>query len=253
MKPAAPRNLSAFTRIELLVLILVVADIAVLVALAMLLPARPHQHSGDWISCGGQLREIGMAYRLWAEDNGNRNPAEETVANGGWKDLLTNADQGAICWTNYAIMQNELGRAPRQVICPRDKRVAATSFTNNFNNTHLSYFVGVSANAANPQSILGGDRNLGPGSNPHTDYGFSPKSGKGNDVAVPISGPVSWSLKMHAVGVHPWGGNILLGDGSVQSVATVALNQNYLHNANPTTNWPAGHVPATPSIRLVFP
>jgi hypothetical protein len=26
-----------------------------------------------------------------------------------------------------------------------------------------------------------------------------------------------------------------------------------LRNAIPTTNWPVGHVPATPSIRLVFP
>jgi hypothetical protein len=27
----------------------------------------------------------------------------------------------------------------------------------------------------------------------------------------------------------------------------------WLRKADPTTNWPAGHIPAVPSIRLVFP
>jgi len=204
-------------------------------------------------SCINNLKEIGTAYRLWAEDNGNRYPAEQTVAKGGWGDFLTNADQGAICCTNYAIMQNDLGQSPKQVICPHDERIAATNFGSNFDNSHVSYFVGVSANDTYPQSIQGGDRNLGPGTVPDTDYGYSPKGGKGNDVAIPISGPVSWSLRIHSEG-HPEGaGAILLGDGSGQPVSSAAFNQNLLRNATPTTNWPAGHVPATPSIRLVFP
>jgi hypothetical protein len=125
--------------------------------------------------------------------------------------------------------------------------------TSNLDNTHVSYFIGVSANDTQPQSILGGDRNLGPGTVPAPEYGYSPKSGKGNDVAVPISGPVSWSLKMHSAGNPPGVGNILLGDGSVQSLSTAEFNQNWLRNTSPTTNWPAGHFPATPSIRLIFP
>jgi hypothetical protein len=104
-----------------------------------------------------------------------------------------------------------------------------------------------------PQSLLAGDRNLGPGRVPDPNYGYSPKSGQGNDVAVPISGPVSWSLKMHSAGNAAGSGNILLGDGSVQQVSSASLNKNWLRNAVPTTNWPAGHLPPTPSIRLVFP
>ena len=37
----------------------------------------------------------------------------------------------------------ELGSSPRLVVCPLDIRTPAASFTNGFNNTHLSYFVGV--------------------------------------------------------------------------------------------------------------
>jgi hypothetical protein len=180
-------------------------------------------------------------------------PFQQSVSKGGWKELLTNANQGAICWTNYALMQNELGQSPKLVVCPDDKRLPGASFTSNFDNTHVSYFVGVGASDIYPQSILGGDRNLGPGTAPDAEYGYSPKSGKGNDVAVPLSGPVSWSLKMHSGGNPSGAGRILLGDGSAQQVSSAMLNQNWLRNAAPTTNWPAGHIPAVPSIRLVFP
>jgi hypothetical protein len=150
-------------------------------------------------------------------------------------------------------MQNELGQSPKLLICPADERNAAMDFSNNFDNTHISYFVGVSANDAHPQSLMSGDRNLGPGTKPDPDYGFSPASGKGNDVAIPISGPVSWSLKMHSAGSTAGAGDILLGDGSAQQVSSATFRKKWLPNANPTTNWPAGRVPASPSIRLVFP
>jgi hypothetical protein len=172
---------------------------------------------------------------------------------GGWSDLLTNANQGALCCTNYAIMANELGQFPKVVICPVDVRHAASSFSNHFDNTHVSYFIGVCANDTFPQAIMGGDRNLGPGTKPDPDYGFSPKSGKGNDVIVPISSPVSWSLKVHSAGNPAGAGTILLGDGSEEPASTAILNQLFMPNAQGTNNWPAGQVPATPSIRLVFP
>ncbi len=58
---------------------------------------------------------------------------------------------------------------------------------------------------------------------------------------------------MHSAGITAGGGNILLGDGSAQQVSSASFNHDWLRNATPTTKWPAGHVPATPSIRLVFP
>jgi hypothetical protein len=85
----------------------------------------------------------------------------------------------------------------------------------------LIYFVGVGAIDTVPQSILGGDRNLGPGTTPDTEYGFSPANGKGNDVI--ITGPVCWSLKMHSHGSPTGAGNILLGDGSAQQTISGGL------------------------------
>jgi hypothetical protein len=249
MKQAAPRNLSAFTIIEMLIIITVLMVLAV-----MLLPALRRPHVGGGPSCFSNLKEIGVAYRMWAGDNGDMVPAQQAVSKGGWKELLNNPDQGPICWTNYVIMSNEFGQNSIGLVCRSDDRLPVSSFTNIFDNTHISYFVGVSARENDPQSILAGDRNLGPGNKPDPDYGFSPKNGKGNDVAVPISRPVSWSLKMHSRGNPPSGaGNVLLGDGSAQQTSTASFNVDWLRKADPTTNWPAGHVPATPSIRLLFP
>ena len=192
MKQKAMRKPRAMTLFELIVVLAVI-----LVLAAMLLPALKPVKTRSGPGCMNYLKEIGTAYRLWADDNGGLAPPQETVAKGGWADLLTNANQGAICWTNYSIMQNELGQSPRTLISPQDERIPAANLTTNLDNTHISYFIGVSANDRYPQSILAGDRNIGPGTKPDRDYGYSPKNGKGNDIAIPISGPVSWSLKMH--------------------------------------------------------
>jgi competence protein ComGC len=248
MKQKSKRSSSAFTLIELSVIILVIALLAV-----MLMPALSRAKAkAQRISCVSNLKEIGTSYRLWAGDHGDLVPAQQTVKSNGWKDFLTNANQGAMCWTNYFLMQNDMGSSPQLLICPADERKPASSFSNFFDNTHLSYFVCVNASDLYPQSIQGGDRNLGPGAIPDPYYGFSPTNGKGNDVTIPLTATVSWSLKMHSVGNPTGAGNILLGDGSGQQCSSLAL-RTYWTNAAGTNNWPVGQVPATPSIRLIFP
>ena len=252
MKQKAMRAVSAFTFIELLVVIVIVG-----VLVSMILPMFGRAKTRDGMSCLHKLKEIGTAYRLWAADHSGHNPADQTVVSGGWADFLTNADQGAICWTNYFIMQNELGQSPKLVVCPTDERQSATNFTTDFkDNTHLSYFVGVSASDIYPQSIAGGDRNLGNGGEAYRYYGFSPESGKGNDVAIQTNSlfkPVSWSVKMHSAGNTPGWGNVLFGDGSGQMTSSTSFRTNWLSHAELTTYWPGGHIPSSPSIRLVFP
>jgi competence protein ComGC len=255
MNPTPIRKRRAFTLTEVIVILFV---IAICVLAALILPGLSRvKGKPTRIMCVNNLKEIGTACRLWAGDNSDLVPAQQTVSHGGWKDLLTNADQGAICWTNFAIMSNELGQSPKVVVCPDDARLAAADFATDFkDNTHLSYFVGVSANDAYPQSLLSGDRNLGRGTKPDRDYGFSPQNGKGNDVAIQtntMTGPVSWSLKMHSHGSRAGAGNILLGDGSAQQVSSAEFRGNWQPFAGQTTNWPAGHVPASPSVRVVFP
>ena len=251
---------AALTLIDVIAAIAVLAVLAAILLVSVLRDVRKKEFNWE---CGRNLEYIGIAYRMWAQEHQGHFPASESVSNGGWKELLTNSDQGSNCWKYYAMMADEL-TTPRLLFCPFDERSRATAFVTNGlpldpaliyfkDNTPLSFFLGLGANSNDSSSILAGDRNLGLGAKPGADYGLSPATGKGNDVAIPISGPVSWSLKMHSAGNAAGAGNILLSDGSVQPVSTSNLNRVWLRNAPPTTNWPAGRVPATPSIRLVFP
>jgi len=236
------RKTEAFTRLELVVVILVFALLVIFVA-PVFRPAKQRSR----MSCVNNLKQLGLAYRIWSNDNGDRFPAKSPVTNGGWRELLNGANTGIYCWTNYVIMANEMGQSPRILICPEDERKAALSISN-LANTNISYFVGVNASDTYPQAILGGDRNLGPGTTPDPEYGFSPADSRGNDVV--INGPVCWSLKMHSRGNPAGAGNILLGDGSAQQVSSKNLNQYWLTNS---LNAAHNKAPNSGGMRLIFP
>jgi prepilin-type N-terminal cleavage/methylation domain-containing protein len=204
MKKLRNRKIGAFTLIELLVVIAIIAILA-----SMLLPALARaKQKAQRIQCINNLKQVGLAYRIWSNDNGDRFPAQQTVALGGWSDYVagsTGIPLSEYTYYNFTIMANEMGQSPKIVLCPSDDRNANTNFyastttaistpapgggsippsqatTGTFNNAGLSYWVGVGANDTFPQALLGGDRNLGcvsgtaasPGSTQDQNYGFS--------------------------------------------------------------------------------
>jgi competence protein ComGC len=240
------RKAAAFTRRDLVVVI------AVFFVLGLfLIPAlrRANQKSRS-LCCNCNFKQIGTAYRIWANDHHEQFPAFAPLINGGWREILSRTNAGAYCWMNYATMSNEMGESTLILVCPADVRKAAGSFSNFAANTNLSYFAGVNANDSLPQSLLGGDRNLGPGTTPDPQYGFSPANGRGNDIL--INGPACWSRMMHSRGNPAGAGNILLGDGSAQQVSSVNLYANWV---KPALAEQAAHNSATnsPGLRLIFP
>jgi hypothetical protein len=133
-----------------------------------------------------------------------------------------------------------------------------------FNNTTCSYFDGVGANDVYPQSIAGGDRNLG-GTGPDANYGYSPaiSATTGADVVInetsyigtantgiAQTGVVAWSLKLHSAQNAAGAGNILLGDGSSQQVSSGNLRLNWIRNAADSGNEIS---PIASTIRFIFP
>jgi hypothetical protein len=236
-------------------------DVLVIVAIVfvflMLFPAdfTSGKDKATRIACVRNLKEIGTADRIWSADS----------ALGGWKDILTNANLGYLTWSNYVPMSKESGSNLKTIVCPADERKPAKAF-NDLSNLNVSYFVVVGAGDQWPMSIARGDRNLGPGNTPKNDYGFSPKDGSGNDVALSVTSKtnsVCWSLKMHSDGSTVGAGNILLGDGSAQQITSgnfcqvwlpnAAQTNNWPRNPGQTANWPTGLVPLSPSIRILFP
>jgi type II secretory pathway pseudopilin PulG len=211
--------------------LVVIAIIAILAS--MLLPALARaKQKAQRISCINNLKQVGLAYRIWSNDNGDRFPAQQTVALGGWSDYigsLTGQALSEYAFYNYTIMANEMGQSPKIVLCPSDDRNANTNFygstitaitspapggsvppsqttTGTFNNASVSYWVGVGANDTYPQALLGGDRNLGcvggtaanPGTSQDQNYGFSPGVG----TSGPASGAVGADTTINTNGLE---------------------------------------------------
>jgi len=287
-------------------LLVVIAIIAILAS--MLLPALARaKQKAQRISCINNMKQVGTAYRIWSNDNGDRFPAQQTVALGGWNDYVT-GESSAICaqftYYNFLLMANEMGQSPKVVVCPSDDRFANSNFfaggqyiqygivapingvypaqqatSGTFNNASLSYWVGTGANDTYPQSLLGGDRNLGftgAAASQDANYGLSPAvaSTGGNDVILNTNGSTiryqgnqiaetvttgqpGWSAKLHSAGNLAGAGNIMLGDGSAQQVTSGSFRLNWLKNAadNGTfsTISESAYSSGSGDIRLLFP
>ncbi len=235
MNPPVRMPAGGFTLLELVVVVTTLCGMFLLVALSGAVPAQRAKSAR--MRCADNLKDLGTAYRLWGNDNGDRYPAAAPVTQGGWSDYLTRPDAAAFAWTNYIILEAGGTNINQLLVCPTDERRPATGTPAL---TNLSYFIGADADDTYPQSFLGGDRNLGPGTVPREDYGYSPADGKGSNVF--IRGPVCWSLKMHQAG-----GNLLLEDGSVQRMSSGSLNPNWL--AMP----PSNASPIKAPVHLLFP
>jgi len=212
MKSFSRRFPSAgFTLIALLVIVAVVAFVA-----AMLLPwlAGAHDRSRR-IQCVNNLKQCGLAFRIWEGDNNDRYPMDVPVANGGTKECTT----GAETYRHFQVMSNELS-TPKILVCPNDDYAAAADFVH-LNNSHVSYFVGLDAKETDPQMLLAGDRNITGGSAPE----------KGVLKLVPGE-PVAWTSA-----IHNHSGNVGLADGSVQQFTSSGLFTALKNSGSPTNTW----------------
>jgi prepilin-type processing-associated H-X9-DG protein len=214
MKPnRTNQSRRAFTLVEVAVVIFVLV-----VLVAMILPqlaaARKNRPSPrGWCACN--LKQIGLSYRLWEGDNGDKYPMNVSVTNGGTMELAN----GRNAWINFLVMSNQLS-TPKVLHCPADTDGSATNSWSGLNNKNVSYFVGLNASEDDPQAILSGDDNFEIG-------GIAVKSGL---LELPTNSPIAWTVAR-----HKFSGNILLADGSVQTVTISALT-NLLHQTGLATN-----------------
>jgi prepilin-type N-terminal cleavage/methylation domain-containing protein len=120
----------ALTLIEVLVVIVVLGVLA-----AMLLPA----NSGNRrkaiamrIACVNNLKQIEVAFRIWPETDPTY-PMRLSTNRGGTFEYTTTGE----FFRHFQILSNVL-TTPKILICPADvNRVAATSFTTDFNNSKI--------------------------------------------------------------------------------------------------------------------
>lgn len=207
------RNQKAFSRLDLVLIIAAVAGI-----IFVLLPsylARSRAKSGK-INCANNLKQVGMAFRIWSSDSTDKYPTQVSVTNGGAMEF---AEQGS-AYAVFLMMSNGLN-TPKILYCPDEstpRRQIATAFTGrstqgvvplNASNT-ISYFVGIDAHDTAPQTILSGDD--------HFDIGNAkPRSGL---LLLASNAPVTWRNERHRKQ-----GYVGLADGSVMSLSTPAYRR----------------------------
>jgi prepilin-type N-terminal cleavage/methylation domain-containing protein len=211
-----------FTLTELLVVICVVAMVAVL-----LLPGlAASKRKNEKINCVNNLKQIGLASRVWEGDNGDKYPMQLAVTNDTMIELISDGN-AFVLWQT---MSNVLG-TPKNLVCPADKqRTAAVSFTQNFSDANISYFLNLDAADAYPQMIISGDDNI-------AVNGVRVRPGILN---LPTNASVGWTMER-----HHGAGNLGLSDGSVQTTAINAMQQAFQQTSVATN--------VTPNWRLVIP
>jgi prepilin-type processing-associated H-X9-DG protein len=198
-----------FTLVGLLIIIAVVAILA-----AMLLPALASaKRKAQRINCVNNLKQDGLAFRLWEGDNGDKYPMAVSTNKGGTMEYA----EGGNAFRHFQVMSNELS-TPKILVCPADNRTAAASFAR-LKNQNVSYFLGLDATEVRPQMLLTGDRNVTNGLSPVRSV-----------LELRLEIPAGWTEAMHN-GV----GNIGLADGSVQQVSIPGLQQ-MLQKTGDSTN-----------------
>ena len=213
------KKASGFTAVELIVVIGVVVVLGILVLEKMARNnQRPHR-----IICVSNLKQIALAARMWSNDNGEKFPWQVSTSTNGTLELVS----GPSVSPHFLSMSNEL-LSPKVLACTSDGKRPKAALWSEFDDTHLSYFVGLDSNEAKPRSILFGDRNITGGTKlTNTIYHFTSNSVVG-----------------FTKDLHNNCGNLALGDGSAQQVSPRDLKRVFDDDLLPS---------GRPALRLAIP
>ena len=189
-----------FTALEMIVVIAVVVLLGVLLVSEL----GQAQDRSKRVSCVSNLLETVLAGRMWSNDHGSNLPWEVTISKNGTLELVN----GLSVSRHFLSMSNEM-KTPRILACPTDAKRPKAMLWSEFDDSHLSYFVGLDADETKPRSILFGDRNITGG--------------------VRVTNTIHHFTSNSVIGftkdLHNQQGNIALGDGSVPQVSPTALGK----------------------------
>lgn len=206
--PIERMDARAFSRIELCATI---AALFLLAAVALPVFAQPFSRS-QRLQCLNNLRHIGQAFQVWANDHGDEFPFYVSPSDGG----VRGAPEASKAYYQLAALSNQLS-SPRILACPSDSAILASNFgagpdgllSGIYQNNAVSYFVS-HGRVANGAELLSGDRNIALGGTLGCAYFVSTRESLARFLA--------WREDVHGTV-----GNVLMTSGEVLETGTESL------------------------------